>query len=101
MDEDYTNEILTEILYRSAKQEVLSGRYVCDIELSIKLAALQMAIDLEPKEDVLDIFGFVTVFITVFSDKYDYLCINEFIFVAVGMILQRGDRDVFSAEVQT
>uniref|UniRef100_A0A183HDA2 FERM domain-containing protein n=1 Tax=Onchocerca flexuosa TaxID=387005 RepID=A0A183HDA2_9BILA len=40
LEEDYTNEILTEILYRSAKQEVLNGRYICDIDLSKKLAAL-------------------------------------------------------------
>uniref|UniRef100_A0A1I8EUW7 FERM domain-containing protein 8 n=1 Tax=Wuchereria bancrofti TaxID=6293 RepID=A0A1I8EUW7_WUCBA len=59
LEEDYTNEILTEILYRSAKQEVLNGRYICDIDLNIKLAALQMAIDLEANEDVdiLDVFG--------------------------------------------
>ncbi|OZC06813.1 hypothetical protein X798_06210, partial [Onchocerca flexuosa] len=58
LEEDYTNEILTEILYRSAKQEVLNGRYICDIDLSIKLAALQMAIELEPNEDLeLDLFG--------------------------------------------
>lgn len=62
LEEDYTNEILTEILYRSAKQEVLNGRYICDIDLSIKLAALQMAVDLEPNEelDILDISRFVT-----------------------------------------
>uniref|UniRef100_A0A8R1TYZ8 FERM domain-containing protein n=1 Tax=Onchocerca volvulus TaxID=6282 RepID=A0A8R1TYZ8_ONCVO len=58
LEEDYTNEVLTEILYRSAKQEVLSGRYICDIDLSIKLATLQMAIELEPNEDLeLDLFG--------------------------------------------
>ncbi|VBB27031.1 unnamed protein product [Acanthocheilonema viteae] len=59
LEQDYTNEILTEILYRSAKQEILNGRYVCDIELNIKLAALQMAIDLEPNEDfdLPDVFG--------------------------------------------
>ncbi|VIO99170.1 conserved hypothetical protein [Brugia malayi] len=59
LEEDYTNEILTEILYRSAKQEVLNGRYICDIDLNIKLAALQMAIDLEPNEDVdiMNVFG--------------------------------------------
>ncbi|CAG9534449.1 unnamed protein product [Cercopithifilaria johnstoni] len=58
LDQEYTNEILTEILYRSAKQEVLNGRYVCDIELNTKLAALQMAIDLEPNDDtdILDMF---------------------------------------------
>ncbi|VDM96354.1 unnamed protein product [Thelazia callipaeda] len=51
LEEDYTNEILTEILYTSAKQEVLRGRYLCDIEMSIKLAALQMAIELESTEN--------------------------------------------------
>uniref|UniRef100_A0A915PVE1 FERM central domain-containing protein n=1 Tax=Setaria digitata TaxID=48799 RepID=A0A915PVE1_9BILA len=56
LEDDYTNEILTEILYTSAKQEILNGRYICDINLSVKLAALQMAIEREPSED-LDLFG--------------------------------------------
>ncbi|VDN54658.1 unnamed protein product [Dracunculus medinensis] len=40
------SEYLTEILYLCAKQEVLEGRYPCDIETSIRLAALQLSIDL-------------------------------------------------------
>ncbi|KAM3716601.1 FERM domain-containing protein [Dirofilaria immitis] len=59
LEENYANEILTEILYRSAKQEVLGGRYICDIDSNIKLAALQMIIDLETSEDtdMLDMFA--------------------------------------------
>ncbi|EFO26235.2 hypothetical protein LOAG_02247 [Loa loa] len=59
LEEEYSIEILTEILYRNAKQEVLNGRYICDIDLNIKLAALQMAIDLEPNDnlDTLDMSG--------------------------------------------
>ncbi|MFH4975752.1 hypothetical protein AB6A40_002461 [Gnathostoma spinigerum] len=40
-----SSEWLTEMLYASAKEEVLSGRYMCDVETAIKLAALQMALE--------------------------------------------------------
>ncbi|VDK37288.1 unnamed protein product [Gongylonema pulchrum] len=52
LEKDYANDTLTEILYTSAKQEVLDGRYLCDIDVSINLAALQMAVEIEPGEDV-------------------------------------------------
>lgn len=83
LEQDYTNEILTEILYVNAKQEVLNGRYVCDIELNIKLAALQMAIDLEPNEDldILDIFGFVVFSSTIVLKFWK----NSFIKFLVGI----------------
>uniref|UniRef100_F1L175 FERM domain-containing protein 8 n=1 Tax=Ascaris suum TaxID=6253 RepID=F1L175_ASCSU len=46
LEDDY--ESLTEILYVGAKKEVLAGRYLCDLETSMRLAALQMAIELGP-----------------------------------------------------
>uniref|UniRef100_A0A915BUK1 FERM domain-containing protein 8 n=1 Tax=Parascaris univalens TaxID=6257 RepID=A0A915BUK1_PARUN len=46
LEDDY--ESLTEILYVGAKKEVLAGRYLCDLEMSMRLAALQMAIELGP-----------------------------------------------------
>lgn len=70
LEEEYTNEALTEILYISAKQELLNGRYICDIDLSVKLAALQMVIDLDPNEELdMETFGFVAFYRLQFSNS--------------------------------
>lgn len=44
-------EDLTEILYHSAREEVIAGRYVCDLETSVRLAGLQMALELGPYDE--------------------------------------------------
>uniref|UniRef100_A0A0N5A9W9 FERM domain-containing protein 8 n=1 Tax=Syphacia muris TaxID=451379 RepID=A0A0N5A9W9_9BILA len=39
-------EAIAEILYLSAREEVIAGRYACDLDTSIRLAGLQMTIEL-------------------------------------------------------
>ncbi|VDK18317.1 unnamed protein product, partial [Anisakis simplex] len=48
--ENDNNEFLTEILYVSAKEEILRGRYLCDLDTAIHFAALQLAIEYGPYE---------------------------------------------------